>query len=399
MPLAVFTSSRAKRFVLAAPKLAVATVATLFAYGCVPPPPTADVPRQVESHAATASTSTTSSQAAAAPTTSQAAFTKTAKVLDDVFQDRELNTAEHGAWQILHGVLAYQREFVIRLGTSDERKSAVDYVLEGGAMMGWSFRPGDILDAETGRRGLKAIVEPGTKKGQGHADQWLAILAQCALPIDQPIQLDRQSYTLRDLLEQVQHDVPFNPLREYSWTLIGLTQYLPTDAEWTAGDGETWSITRLVAEEVSQDFDSSACGGTHRLIGIATALNRHVAAGGKVEGVWEQAQVAVDEAVARAFQYQNPDGSFSAKYFARPSYTSDMALVLGTTGHVLEFLAVAMSPEDLKSPQVTRAVDHLCDLLESTRSLPLECGALYHAAHGLVLYRDKLLSLKTTPGV
>ena len=34
--------------------------------------------------------------------------------------------------------------------------------------------------------------------------------------------------------------------REYSWTLIALNRYLPTDATWTASDGQTWSIERLV---------------------------------------------------------------------------------------------------------------------------------------------------------
>ena len=37
-----------------------------------------------------------------------------------------------------------------------------------------------------------------------------------------------------------------------------------------------------------------------------------------------------------------------------------------------------------------RAVGYMCRLLERTKHIDLECGALYHAAHGLVLYRAKV---------
>lgn len=39
---------------------------------------------------------------------------------------------------------------------------------------------------------------------------------------------------------------------------------------------------------------------------------------------------------------------------------------------------------------MTRAADALCRLFDETRSMDLECGALYHAAHGLILYRERL---------
>ena len=38
---------------------------------------------------------------------------------------------------------------------------------------------------------------------------------------------------------------------------------------------------------------------------------------------------------------------------------------------------------------VQRAAEHMCELFRNTRDVPLECGALYHAAHGLVLFRER----------
>jgi hypothetical protein len=35
-------------------------------------------------------------------------------------------------------------------------------------------------------------------------------------------------------------------------------------------------------------------------------------------------------------------------------------------------------------------VRRLCAIFRKTREIDLECGALYHAAHGLSLYREKV---------
>ncbi len=226
--------------------------------------------------------------------------------LDDVlqftYQNRILDLSQHAAWQILHGVLAYQRDFRVR--NDDQLVSAVDYVLAGGRMKGWTMEV--VTDRPSGRRGLRAILEPGSKSGQGHADQWLAILAQCDLPADQPIQVGDQTLTMHDFVSQVQWDVPRNLDREYSWTLIGLTHYLPTDAAWIAADGQQWSIERLVQIEAEQELGPSACGGTHRLIGLTMALQRHLSGGGKLEGSWALANQVIEQAIAQRATVPEP---------------------------------------------------------------------------------------------
>ena len=309
------------------------------------------------------------------------------RVLQDTFDKRHLSVEQHAAWQILHGALAYQRDFLVEF--QGRRVSAVDHLLAGGPMKGWTTQPGIVLDERTGRRGLRAVLEEGTKSGQGHPDQWLAVLAQCELQPQQKIRIGGDLFTMQDFVEQVQHDVPHNPRQEYSWTLIGLTSYLPTSARWQAADDQTWSIEKLVEIELEHDLNSSACGGSHRLIGITMALNQHLAQGGALEGVWKQADERIQEAIRIARQYQNEDGSFSTNYFARPGRSPDLAHNLGTTGHTLEFLALAMTDQQLDQPWVRRAVVHMCGLFEKTMHLPLECGALYHAAHGLSLYRQR----------
>ncbi len=320
--------------------------------------------------------------------------------LDEVLEftfDRRLNTSDHGAWQILHGALAYKREFLVE--HNGEMKSAVDHVLEGGQMKGWDVQKGDKIydeEGEVNQHGLRATLALGSKIGQGHSDQWFAVLSQCDLPPDQEIQVGTETpYSMEHILRQIMLDVHRNEQREFSWTLIGLSMYLNSDAEWEDRNKGKWSIERLVEIEAEHPVGNGACGGTHRLIGMTMALQQHVDRGGKVQRVWKTADERIKLAVENARKYQNEDGSFSSSYLIRPGRTPDLAQNLGTTGHVLEFLTLALSDEELKQPWVKRAVLNLCDLFEKTQNDPLECGALYHAAHGLVLYRERVFGKRT----
>lgn len=310
------------------------------------------------------------------------------EVIDFTLNQRRLDTRVHAAWQILHGALAYGRQFPVQ--TNDGQiQSAVDYVLAGGKISGWNVQPGDLLPA-TSQLGLRAILEAGSKTGQGHVDQWFAVLAQCDLQPDQAIQVGDHSLTMEDFVSQVQYDVPRNVNEEWSWTLIGLTSYLPTDARWVARDGDIWSIERLVQAELDKDLAESACGGTHRLIGLTMALNHHLSQGGNLESPWQEVDLLVRRHIDTAKRLQNSDGSFSTNYFERPGRSPDLAQDLGATGHTFEFLTIAMPDSRLDEPWVQRAATHLCDLFRKTKSIDLECGALYHATHGLVVYQGRL---------
>src|SRR5262249_6941932 len=151
-----------------------------------------------------------------------------------------------------------------------------------------------------------AVLEAGSKEGQGHEDQWVGYLSQCGLPIDAPIKVAGQSYTVRDMVTQAQWDI-YDGM-EATWTLMAFSTYLPLDAEWTAKDGTTWNIERIVAMEAAQDLRDSACGGSHRMYALATALNRYLDEGGSLDddpdGAWSRAHKKIRDAVATVKAYQ-----------------------------------------------------------------------------------------------
>jgi len=310
-------------------------------------------------------------------------------VLAHARDGRRLDASVHGAWQVVHGILAFGRDFPLEHGGTVS--SALDYLMAGGQMTGWVLRPS--------QPGVRAIVEGGSTMAQGHPDQWLGYLSQCGLapcgkggvPLDTKLIVAGREFRVADLLAQAQADIA--PGQEATWTLMALSTYLPHDAQWTSRDGQTWTIGRVVAMEAAADIFSSACSGAHRLYGLITAVKQRMAATGtrweELDGSWGEAADVIDDCVDRARRFQQADGSFSTHSFERPGTSTDVFATLSATGHVFEVVVMALDDERLAEPWVTRAADRLVTLLEQTADIDVECGALYHAAHGLAIYRER----------
>lgn len=314
------------------------------------------------------------------------------RVLDFTEHGRVMSLEKHAAWQLLHGVLAFGPKFKIQSG--DEMVVALDWVFAGKPMRGWSLVATDY--------GVQALIEPG-KLGQGHEDQWLAIISQWPLPATREIVVDGETYRLRDMVKRSMYDC-WNG-KEASWSdIVTSTHVRPIDQKWTARDGKEWTVEQIVSMEAGPVYDEqygadlinmSACGGTHRLIGLSIALNNYrneqpEVPDDKLVGGWLAAHNRIQWAVTQARNNQLPSGAFSIQYFQRPANSASIDEHLAATGHILEFLSFALPKSELEQLWVRRAAAYLCRLLERTKHIDLECGSLYHAAHGLVLYRHKV---------
>lgn len=306
-------------------------------------------------------------------------------ILKQTQDGRELSTELQGAWQIVHGILAFGEQFTVL--HESVTVPALDYLLEGGTLQGWKLRPG--------KNGITALVEEGSVLGQGHQDQWLGYLSQCGnsgVPLETPLIVGETSATVNDLLRQAQADLHAG--QEATWTLMAFATYLHEDNKWETSNGETWDLSRVIEMELNADLHSSACGGSHRLYGLATAVNtyrsRHPEVGETLPEPWNTAEHTIATNIDLSRRFQQADGSFSTQFFARPASSVDVFAKLSSSGHIFEFLAIALPSERLQEPWVLRAADRLVTTLEQTADIDIECGALYHAAHGLLLYRNRL---------
>jgi hypothetical protein len=219
-------------------------------------------------------------------------------------------------------------------------------------------------------------------------------LQDCDIKVDEKVVVAGETHTIADWVEQIERDVPRNPNKEYSWTLMALTKYRPTTHKWQASDGSEWSIDRLLEIELDGGIEEVACGGTHRMVGITHAYNRRVAAKDPIVGVWKEAEDLIKECKEGCRKYQNPDGSLSSNFFRKPGLAIEIGDKLHSTGHQFEFLVVSMSDEELSQDWLRRAAYNLTETLRRTQNMSLECGALYHAVRGLALYRERLYGPK-----
>lgn len=302
------------------------------------------------------------------------------RVLSTGLEKRRLSTTDNAAWQIMHGIICYGQQLQVQ--TPDRGLTgAVEYALNEGNIRGWKLIPGDKLPS--GRTGIKALFEPGSYVGQGHVDQWIGYFALAGLPPNLCVHVEGREHTLLDWEEQARWDACKNPLREFSWSLMALTHYFPEDSQWVTSDGSTWSWERMVADEVQYDLVLSPCGGMHRLIGIALALQAKRRLKLPDSLAWDEARRLVERCVNEIEMMRNADGSLSSHYLERAGSSRDLGLALASTGHMLEFLSIALDEQEITEPWVQAAAVRLCEIFEATENVDLDCGACYHGLNAL----------------
>jgi hypothetical protein len=300
-------------------------------------------------------------------------------------RERDLLTT-NSFWTIFHGILGSGPEATLIDPLTRQRVNAIDYICQGGEVRGLSFLPtADGLDVQTG----PVFV------GQGHQDQFIAEMAQWGMPIDRKFRVLGKDYTFGDFVHHAQMRTRVTAQQELSWAILIIAQYLGTDAVWTNRAGEKLRFEDVVRYELQQPIEDAACGGTHRLFGLTWAYHLHRQHGGEKTGIWSDVAEKIEQFKKIARKYQNGDGSFSTRYLAGPGNVQDPQLRIGSTGHVLEWLALALSDDELRQPWVQDAASALSLMILDNSGRPVEGGALYHAAHGLHIYHARLFGLSS----
>lgn len=296
-----------------------------------------------------------------------------------MYYPRHQNTRDNTPWEVMHAIIAYGVDTqLFKNGPSGDKVNAVgwmcfNYPLGGEQML---FVNRGKVDA---RRGVGV---------QGHAGQFLAILAQSHVKSDYPLQVSGKSFTLADLVEHEKETCVAG--EELTFKLISLMHYLDSDSEWTTPDGQQWSIQRLVREELRQPIRGAACGGTHRLMGFSYAVNKRIQRGKPIEGEFLRAQKFIQDYHRYTFSLQNPDGSFSTEWFVRRGDSSDIDRKLKTSGHILEWISFSLNDQELRDPRMLKAVDAVASLLLQHDRHTWEIGPLGHGLHALAIYDSRV---------
>jgi len=286
------------------------------------------------------------------------------------------NTADHTPWGVMHAMLSFGVD--TRIYTSGRSMNAVGFLC-------WNYqtRGQQIFYLQNNK--LKLRVGPGV---QGHEGQLLAMLAQSKVSRDYPIQVNGRRFTVQDLVEY--EKASCRSRTELTFKLIGLSHYLDSDATWVNDRGETWSIPKMISEELAQKIVGAACGGTHRMMGFAYSVNRRQQQGKPIDGQWKRAETYVHDYQRYLFSLQNSDGSFSTEWFEGRGNKQDVERKLLTTGHLLEWIVFSTPADELHDPRIVRSVRYLNNVLMMKRRQKWEVGPKGHALRALVLYDQKV---------
>ncbi|MEM9409663.1 MAG: hypothetical protein AAGA30_01030, partial [Planctomycetota bacterium] len=158
-----------------------------------------------------------------------------------MYYQMPVDTENWRPWTIMHGLLPYgQQSRVIHRGNV---YSAVDYLCHNAI-------GNDKYLMYLDGRDLEVAVGPGV---QGHEGQFLAMLAQSNVPIDQQIIVGGRTFTIHDLIEYEQRGC--RQRTELTFKLIGLSHYLKPHEIWKSSDGKSWNIERLIYEEIAQPIN------------------------------------------------------------------------------------------------------------------------------------------------
>ncbi|MBL8820028.1 MAG: hypothetical protein JNL58_28650 [Planctomyces sp.] len=297
---------------------------------------------------------------------------------------RLLSTSEHTPWQIMHGMLALREDFIIR--HNGEVVSGLDWISSGPVYKNEHW-------FEKTKFGGRAHPYSVPYAFEGHVNQFLAILSMGGLPLDQQFQTQTGPITIREMLKNAQ--MTTNDRDEATWTLWALSRYLPPDARWKNAKGEDWSMERLVKIEVDRSLQGAPCGGTHNLFALAHSRNLYVRTGKPLRGVWLESEYKIRKYIQQARMQQNSNGTLSSNFFRGREYKPDFDKRMASAGHILEFLMLAVTQEELSEPWIRRAIEATCNDLMANRKEYVSCSPLYHTVNALSIYLERVAPKET----
>ena len=283
---------------------------------------------------------------------------------------------ERSNWGMMHAIMVYGIDTRVIVGR--ERYSAIAWIAGNNACRGQK-----LLTEEDGK-----IVARNGVGLQGHQAQLLTVLALAGVPRDYELYAGDTAYTVQDLIESEQ--LACQRGEELTFTLIGLSHYLHTDAQWRNSDGEVWNFEKLIREELNQPIVGAACGGTHRLMGFAHALRARRAEGLPITGQWQRADKYVQSFIKYTYRLQNRDGSMSTDWFEGREDTGELDRKVQTTGHMVEWLLTVTPDSQLQNPRLVSAIRFLLNSMYEERRNEWEIGPKGHALRSLAMYYERV---------
>ena len=270
---------------------------------------------------------------------------------------RPPSTGESTPTEIIHHCLVFGCDATVRNGADRDRP------INAVGCLAWNYScAGYRLMLSDGGR-MMARVGYGLQQRPG---QFLAVLAQSGVPGDYEIRVGDDHGTVADLVEHEKLDCRDGS--DLSAKLIGLSFYLDPDQTWKNQLGQTWSLQRIVEEELDRQVEGGTAELTDQLKGLGYAVRWRLQKKLPLEGQYARASDYITKFHEYALELQNPDGSWHPRIFVLKGTSNDQLGLLRSNGRILEWLALSFPKDRLDDPQLVSSVAYVTGLLNSRNS-------------------------------
>ncbi|HEV3303888.1 MAG TPA: hypothetical protein VG055_29815 [Planctomycetaceae bacterium] len=202
-----------------------------------------------------------------------------------------------------------------------------------------------------------------------HRDQTLSVLAECGVPLSQPLTFGTETFHLSDVLDDSVANFTLDQ-DELHWTALAYAIFMPERQTWQNHFGETFSFDDVANALLLRDLSGSSCAGTHVFYTLAiidrVACERPILSDGMHVKVLERLR----EFVRVAGQTQRPDGSWTTQWHLnRFDRSRDLFRMIAqdgaseqlvATGHLGEVFLILSPRIELPTGMLARAHGWLC---------------------------------------
>jgi hypothetical protein len=226
-----------------------------------------------------------------------------------------------------------------------------------------------------------------SKVGEVHRDQVLATFAALNLPLNTPISVGSNTFSINDLLSECVANFNLNE-REPAWTAMALTEYLPPQENWVNRFGETTSFSQLVKRLFDVDLNAQSCGGTHILEALIQIYNTDRIHPILDDSTRMKLNSYLKAIVTEIVQNQQADGHWNKDWCKAVNPDTGLEPTVETrllvTGHLLQMLN-ELDPE-FRPPNTvfTKGAQWITQTLNSS-DVHYDVGWLCPFTHGVIM--------------
>jgi len=272
---------------------------------------------------------------------------------------RAVTTQNNTPWNVLLMALPYGADAMVyqpiaNADPKDKTKQAKgNYIYSIGTLC-WNYPCAGKTMLRTDGKRVFARVGNGYQHRQGAL---LAMLAMSNIMPNYELKISGGAYTIEHLVASEMAAVSKGA--NMSQTLVGLSFYTEPTKTWKNEMGESWTIEKMVTEELNRSIDQGSSDVTDWLLGLTAAVKLYEEEGKALRGPMALAKKQLGTYQEFVLSVQNENSLWHPKFFLYKGTSADAYETLYSSGHILRWLLVSLPDEQLKDPKVVKAVSSL----------------------------------------